>query len=311
MRPLAYQRFSELVTQGCLRNGMRILIGFSGGPDSRYLYHFLVQASQRLPLVLQPLHFNHGLRPEAAAEAEFCRQVAQGYGHELWVKEGFAPSGDNLQQAARHWRRGEFLHWIHQGWNAVALGHHQDDLIETLLFRLLRGASLFSLNPMQTWDAPWLRPLLPFSKAEILAALAEEGLSFVQDASNQLPQYQRNRLRNELMPLLDQLAPPGWQGRLAALSRDAALLETDLEQALSGVQMEGESLDYALLNQLPPLFAQEAIHRFLRGHGCSEPRRSQIEEIYSLVVSGKGGWRLHTKGCLVQGRKGRLWGLRL
>ena len=94
------------------------------------------------------------------------------------------------------------------------------------------------------------------------------------------------------------------------MSQDAALLEDAFSQALPPVNLEGESLAFVTLTQLPPLFAKEAIHRFLRRQGCQEPLRSQIEEIFKLVLRGQGGWEVQTKGCLVQGRQGRLWGQR-
>ena len=147
---------------------------------------------------------NHGLRAEAAAEADQVAAVAAAVGltHTTLFWQGWDGSG-NLQDAARKARRHLIAAWARQNAIAtVALGHTQDDVAETFLMRLARGAGVDGLAAM-AGDWPeggilWQRPLLGFSRAELRVWLQDNGKAWVEDPSNDNPRFDRVRARKAL-----------------------------------------------------------------------------------------------------------------
>ncbi len=307
MDPQTYQVFQRFAKQGVWQKDQGLIVSLSGGPDSVYLYRFLSEVAQKIPLRLYPVHFNHKKRPQAEKEAEFCQKLARFLGQELILIEAEGEFQGNFQQAARKWRKEELLYCKEKHHCAyIALGHQADDVSETMLFRLLRGTSLFSLEPMKELDPPFFRPLLRWSKAEILKRLAGLEQTYCHDLSNESPRYRRNQLRIELLPLLKELALGDLNEKLGQIAQEAGLLKEAFEHYLPPVGY-GDSLPYAQVSLLPTLFARELIHRFLLHHGLTEIHRGQIEEIHSLVRQGRGGWRLAMKGGKAWGEKKQLW----
>ena len=291
-----YNLFHHFESQGILRPHQGILISLSGGPDSVYLYHFLKQVQQRMPLRLVVAHFNHGLRPEAGEEADFCRRLAGAGGDEFILFEREEAFSGNLQEEARNWRKQNLFQCKQEHkLDLIALGHHQDDLSETILFRLLRGASLFSLQPMKEWDPPIFRPLLSLQKNKILTILEEEGLEYKIDPSNLRSDYQRNRIRKSLIPLMEELAQGNLHDKLTHLALEAGQLKEAFEQAVPEALYQADHLKYIDLQPLTPLYSQEVIHRWLRHQGVVEIHQSQILQIDGLIRSNQGGWQIHLK----------------
>jgi len=212
-----------------------LIVGVSGGPDSLCLLDLLHGAGFRVVVA----HLNHRLRSEADQEAEYVRQVAEGYRVPYVVKvEDVSTYAHvhslSVEEAARNLRYqflfAEAVHWEAQ---AVAVGHTADDQVETVLMHLLRGAGLEGLKGMKAWQLPnaWsreiplARPLLEFWREETLAYCQEHGLQPVMDLSNLDRTYFRNRLRHELIPTLEVYSP----GLKEKLRRMAELLRGDLQ----------------------------------------------------------------------------------
>lgn len=195
----------------------KILLGVSGGPDSLCLMHVLQQHNYQLI----PAHFNHRLRPEADAEADHVQEVARemdlkvirGQGD---VREFAASQSLSLEEAARILRY-QFLFRqaeVHHA-RAVVVAHHADDQVETILMNLLRGSGLSGLTGMKpiSLPNPWsdsiplIRPLLDVWKAEIEIYCADHDLCCLEDPSNLDEEFTRNRIRNQLIPILQSAAP--------------------------------------------------------------------------------------------------------
>ncbi len=194
-----------------------ILIGVSGGADSLALLHGLNRLGYRLVVA----HLDHALRAESADDAEFVRQMAESLGlpfssqrvdvHELAEREHLS-----LEEAARTVRY-QFLFSKARdvGAQAVAVAHHADDQVETVLMHLLRGAALSGLSGMAyravmpVWDAeiPLVRPLLDLWREDIETYIAEIGWRAREDLTNRDTTYFRNRLRHELIPELESYNP--------------------------------------------------------------------------------------------------------
>ncbi|MBU2043710.1 MAG: tRNA lysidine(34) synthetase TilS [Candidatus Omnitrophica bacterium] len=192
----------------------KVLLGVSGGPDSLCLLHLFLKIKKEYSLKLICVHFNHRLRQEALLEENFVKDVCKAAGVEF-ISEGknvkdFA--GDSLEQAARNLRFDFFLKVSRQTkFKKLALAHHCDDLVETVLMRLIRGSGLRGLSgfspQMRFRSLKVIRPLIELSKDDILAWLSENKISYCLDQSNFQEEFFRNRIRLKLMPLLKELNP--------------------------------------------------------------------------------------------------------
>ena len=212
---------------GLEKSGL-LLVGVSGGPDSLCL----LDALHRLGYRLHVAHVNHRLRQEAAGELLLVGQVAKQRGLpfasvEVDVLAHSDQAGLTVEEAARNLRyRFLFEQAQKLAAQAVVVGHNADDQAETVLMHLLRGSGLAGLRGMplralpNAWSAeiPLVRPLLRTWRSEIDAYCAENGLQPSQDLSNLDPTYTRNRIRLELIPLLEGYQP-GIQERLLRLAQ--------------------------------------------------------------------------------------------
>ncbi len=199
-----------------LKRGEKILVAVSGGCDSVTLLHALKQLSPRHNWKIVVAHFNHQLRGRAGdLDEKLVRQTAAKLKLPITAESGDVKSfaanfGLSIEMAARRLRH-EFLARAARARkiNAIALAHHADDQIELFFLRLLRGSGAGALAGMK-WKSPspadqslWLvRPLLDSTKVALLEFAAENRIRFRNDATNFSPDFLRNRIRNELLPLL-------------------------------------------------------------------------------------------------------------
>jgi tRNA(Ile)-lysidine synthase len=212
-----------------LAPGRRVLAAVSGGPDSVVLAHWLSVQARRKGLHVALLHVHHGLRGRAAErDAAFVRALGIRLGLRASVARADVRArarrtGSGLEAAGRaeryrllsaRARRGRF--------DAVATGHQLDDQAETVLLHLLRGTSLEGLGGIAprrplSGSVELIRPLLPLTRAEVLAYLEVHGLEWREDATNRDPRFARNWVRAEVLPLLEARAP-GVKDRLSAIA---------------------------------------------------------------------------------------------
>ncbi|MGD0620945.1 MAG: tRNA lysidine(34) synthetase TilS [Thermacetogeniaceae bacterium] len=193
---------------GMFGRGMKIVVGVSGGADSVGLLQVLRQIAPEYDLRLHVVHLNHMLRPEAADDAAFVRQLAHRFG--LPVTIGCA----RVDTIARRLRTGieeagrlaryRLLEQVADriGAQRIAVGHHAGDQVETVLLNLMRGAGPGGLAGIPPRRGRVVRPLLCASKEEIAAYCQGAGLEWRTDASNLSPEFLRNRIRHRLLPLL-------------------------------------------------------------------------------------------------------------
>lgn len=202
-----------------------LIVGVSGGADSVALLDLLSQLPG-LPLQLVVAHVNHCLRGrESDADEAFVQELASAYGlacevTRVAVQEQAAQQHCSLEEAGREARYAFFeaLRQRHQA-AAVAVAHHADDQAETLLLRLLRGAGSSGLSAMAPrTGAGIIRPLLGCTRQELRDYLAARQLTFREDSSNAKQDVLRNRIRHELLPLL-QTYNPAIAERLAATAQ--------------------------------------------------------------------------------------------
>ncbi|MBN3039967.1 MAG: tRNA lysidine(34) synthetase TilS [Candidatus Omnitrophica bacterium] len=198
-----------------LKKKDKLLLGISGGPDSIFLLHQLKNIQKQYSLKLVCVHFNHGLRKEADSEEDFVRQLCRELSIKFIsekkpVKEFF--KGDSLEQTARNLRLDFFLKCSRQEKiKKIALAHHKDDLVETVLMRLIRGSGLKGLRgflPRSRYKSLTIvRPLIEISKKNILSWLKQEKKSYCLDKSNFEDKFFRNKIRLKLLPALEDFNP--------------------------------------------------------------------------------------------------------
>jgi tRNA(Ile)-lysidine synthase len=212
-----------------LAPGRRVLAAVSGGPDSVVLAHFLAQMARRKGLTLELLHVHHGLRGRAAdRDAASVEKLGRALGVKTRVVRVDVGAlakrrGLGLEEAGRKERYRALLARARRGrFDAVATGHQLDDQAETVLLHLLRGTSLEGLGgiPPKRPLAPGvelIRPLLPLTRAEVLAYLEIHALAWRHDLTNKDHKFARNWVRRDILPLLETRAP-GVKERLAEIA---------------------------------------------------------------------------------------------
>ncbi|MFH1539690.1 MAG: tRNA lysidine(34) synthetase TilS, partial [bacterium] len=222
--------------RGLIPPGDKVIVGLSGGADSTALLHILYNLRQKSRWTLAAAHLNHGLRgAEADGDEQFAKSSCEKLKIEFFSKkipEGELKSRKNLslEEAARDARLA-FLEEARRrlGARLIALGHHRDDQVETVLLRLLRGASLRGLAGMDFKSGSIVRPLLNVTRDEILEYCEENNIEYRDDSSNLDSAFLRNRIRHELLPLIEEKVNPNVRERVfhtaRLLRRDSEFLE--------------------------------------------------------------------------------------
>ena len=215
--PLKDSLRSLLGTQG-VEKSIPLAVAVSGGADSMAL----LLTACALELDVTVLHVDHGLRPESEADRDFVKHAARNLGcaFESHLVKGLTEKsqreGIGLEAAARAERYEWFGKKVGSG-GIVLTGHHADDQRETQLLHLIRGARVDAWRGMEVWnrDRGFAigRPFLKLKRNTLRDALRAKGQPWREDSSNLDPQHLRNRIRHELVPLLDNLRP-GWDSGL-------------------------------------------------------------------------------------------------
>jgi tRNA(Ile)-lysidine synthase len=211
-----------------IRQGERIIVGVSGGPDSVCLLHILNTLREDIGMELIVAHFDHGLRPnDDQDESRFVEALAESLGLAWETKRAYhlEPAMSSLEERARDSRYAFFrevrdLHDAHK----IAIGHNLDDQAETILLRLLRGSGatgLAGIPPCR--DGIIIRPLIDLPRDDILRFLEEKRCHYHMDSSNLEKRYLRNRIRLELLPIMQRYQPR----ILSILSHTADTLRED------------------------------------------------------------------------------------
>lgn len=267
--------------------GSAVTCAVSGGPDSLALLALACAAG----LSVTAVHVDHGLRPGSAGEAAVVEAAADRFGAAFRAESVAVGAGPNLEARARAARRAVLP-------PDALLGHTADDLAETVLLNVLRGAALDGLAGF----APERRPIRRLRRAETHELCARLGLTPVVDPSNADPVHRRNRVRHELLPLAEAIAE---RDVTAVLSRQAELLRDDAE-LLDELALAVDPTDAAALAAAPAPLARRAVRRWLRhGPEAHPPDAATVDRV--LAVAGKervacdvGG------GRTVRRRQGRL-----
>jgi len=288
-------------TKGLISPGGRVIVGVSGGADSVALLHALCQLAKdkNRNYEIIAAHANHGLRDEAAADAEFVQKLSQQLGvqcvvEDLDVTTRAAKDKQGTEHAARTLRY-EFFRRLALKLNAqtVALAHHADDNVETILFRILRGTGLRGAGGMSASrelgdsGVRIVRPLLEIRRNEIIAYCHDTKLAWCEDHTNLDTTYRRNFLRHELLPLIRQRLNSDTDAAILRLGALAAQTETYLtaqaekllSQSISHEQADRILIDTTIFATDDPIVRQTAIRLVLERLGAPQREVDLEDEI--------------------------------
>lgn len=225
--------------------GDLVAVGVSGGPDSMALLHVLNTLKKELEISLHVAHLNHMFRGgEADQDAQLVARTAREYGLAFTSEKIDVPAYRknarlSAQEAARELRYNFFSEVADRtGAARVALAHHADDQAETVLLNLLRGAGPAGLKGMGPVRDLYIRPFLPLRRSEIAAYCLMHNLSYRVDASNLKSVYTRNRIRIDLLPLLEREYNPNVVPALCRLAEICREEDDFLEKAALPVYLD-------------------------------------------------------------------------
>lgn len=286
------QQLSALQSAGV--EPLRYVIAFSGGVDSTVLLHSLATTRAMHGKELLAVHVNHHLHEESDSWEQHCATTAARYEVQFEAHSVTVPvdSGESIEAAARDARYAVFRSIVNeQDWLLSA--HHEDDQAETLLLNLMRGsgpAGIAGIGVKQEFAGGYLvRPLLGVSGTEIVAYARQQSLDWIDDPSNLDTRFDRNYLRQNLMP---QLADR-WPGLATRLSRSAALAgeANELLQALAEVDLLGlgspDRLRIRPLAELPAARQRNVIRHAIRLCGLIVPSAQVLGRVITEVLPAR------------------------
>ncbi|MGP1956682.1 MAG: tRNA lysidine(34) synthetase TilS [Arsenophonus sp. NC-PE1-MAG3] len=274
----------------------RILIGFSGGLDSTVLLHALVSLRQTtIPnLNIRAVYIHHGLNDEADDWGIHCRKVCFDWQVEFYSQHIYIDSTKKGVEAAARDARYQVFSEILLPEEIIATAQHLDDQAETFLLALKRGSGPTGLSAMPISipfsDTYLIRPLLSFSRQQLVIYAQKKTLSWIEDDSNQDQSYDRNFLRLTIMPRFNQR----WPHFSLSVSRSAslcaeqeALLNELLHDYLSQLVMAEGALQLNVLNSYSEMKRNAILRRWLSLHRILMPSRVQLKQIWQDVICAR------------------------
>lgn len=281
-----------------LTNAKVLWVAFSGGLDSHVLLDLLARAYAQNNFSFGALHIHHGISHFADDWVEHCQRICLDYGipFKVLYVDGKVTDGQSPEAVAREARFSAFEHFLDQD-QALLLAHHAADQAETILLRLLRGTGPLGLGGIRAkatlGKGELIRPLLDIPKEAIIRYAEHRKLKWIEDDSNSNVRFDRNFLRQEVLPLLNARWPHVTRSinRAGELCFEAALLgEAIAAQDLEKVQgLSKDSLSVSGLLALASIHRRAVLRYWLQHLGHALPSRAHMERIDREVLRAKPG----------------------
>lgn len=309
MRAFLKRVQNTVATHALWQKQEHFIIAVSGGGDSLCLLDTLFLLSKKYDFKLDITHVNYRLRgKDSDLDEALVRERAAFYDLPLTIFHPKKTTASNLEEKLRDIRY-HFLEELRKkkGATLIAVAHHEDDQAETFLLRLLRGSGMTGLSAMRPKHGHVVRPLINMSRRDILRYLKERNIAYRTDGSNTDTQFLRNRLRHELLPLLEKEYQPRVRKILAdtaaLLASDYAILET------LPSQNDGKTFSVQELLALPEPILRTKLRSLLKPYYQEKAApKGLIAEIMKLLRSRKGkvqtlsfrGLKIERKGDTVR-----------
>ena len=289
-----------------LAEGDKLVLALSGGIDSMVLADLLLKAKVQFVVA----HCNFYLRGEESnGDEKFVHEFAEKLGIQCFVKhfeteKYAAEQGVSIEMAARELRYAWFEELRQQlGYDKIAVAHHADDQAETFFINLLRGAGLNGLKGMKPQNGVIIRPLLWASREQIHQYAVENQIHWREDHTNAESVYLRNKIRNQLLPVFDELHPEARQGlykSLEHLASENELYRELLKEKLSLiVKQEDEVQSFPIINYQLSTINYQLLFEWLRQYGFNT---DQCHFIFEAMQTGVGNKYCSPTHQLVIGR---------
>lgn len=288
-----------------VHEGDKILLAYSGGGDSAGMLSLFLSAYPRPKVELGLCHINHKLRGK---ESDRDEKISQKIAEKLRISFYSFPVESTLKkgESVEEWARKERYKLLEKcrvnyGYDFIATAHTMDDQAETLILRIARGTGLDGLKGIsRVLKGNIIRPCLNLRSFELKRVASEFGIEFVEDSSNKETRFLRNKVRLEVMPILEKALPSFVEG----LFNLSLIVDETEENFPSIAKRDGNSLYYPL-RCLAVLSRKEAINAFREGvkaingdlKGFS---KRHFEEIANLVTAGKGAFVPLPKGICAE-----------
>ncbi len=285
-----------------IEKGDSILIGFSGGADSRFVLYFLNKYAAKYKIEIAAVHVNHMLRgKEAERDENFCRKVADEIGIEFYSKsvnvKSYAKKNKlSIEEAARILRYEVFEEIADkENFTKICTAHNMNDNSETVLLNLFKGTGTAGLSGIPPKRGKIIRPLLAVTRDEIEDYLSSENIKFITDSSNADVNFLRNKIRREILPVVRSGINP--QVDKAILNLSGIISERNVfiknyADKLRVKLLEKDSGKLKLKISLPEtdstLLLNEILRPELVGIFSFSPEYQDIEKIKDLINSQKG-----------------------
>lgn len=270
----------------------QLVLGLSGGLDSMVLLQLCQQLLQGSDIKLKAVYIHHGLSANADQWAAFCQQQCLKRHIPFEVQKVQLNPTANIEAQARAARYSALSAFVLTPQTALLTAHHADDQLETLLLAIKRGAGpagLSGIAALQPFASGWLvRPLLDFSREQLEAFAQQQQLEWIEDESNSDCRFDRNFLRLQVIPLLQQRWPAFRQNALRSVShiqQQQQFVEKQLDQLLPTV-MHGAELDLKLLTAQDLTTQKLLARRWLALTGLN-PSTDWLDRFFSELIGAK------------------------
>lgn len=277
--------------ENLIEAGDRLVVGFSGGPDSVFLVEMLLKLKKKMDFNIVLVHINHLLRgEEAQRDEDFSVNYGRDRGLEVFHRKIDITSigkekGLTLEEAGREARYDFYQEVLKKtNSNKISLAHNKDDQIETFMFRLSRGAGLSGLEGIVSKRDNYIRPISEIYKRDILQYLDENGIGYCIDSTNLENEFTRNSIRLDLIPFMEKRYNPKFKDKIFSLIEEIREVNSYLDKEIEFFSNE-DILDIDKINKFPKVLRGKILSKYLYKYGI-EVNRKKISLIESILTKG-------------------------